>query len=268
MKHNIFTFIFLAIFNCILTSEDSMSKKGRHMYKRGSVKGIKPKNRPVNLDIPDAQVYFQAWVKYYHYPNDTHFNRPPSLFQNNAYFKQRIPKNKAEEKDASGSIYIPNKASFFMVVYNETVSFFAQRENQVNHLIDSLKIANIRVIPEDDVLEGGVKDDKNFPFGFCIELVADIPTHYTETKRQGDGTPETWIVCTSQGKEKDVLLSTLIKLKVKQQRLMNNGLKILNADTKVIGKPKPGIGSLIAKPVTKMEARSGLLTQVNPSFIR
>jgi len=233
-------------------SEESLSKH------RSSNRKNPKKTRSANLEIPDNIVYFEGWVKYYHYNNDTHYNKPPSLFQNNAFFHQRIAREKLTQKDKYGSLHIPNKASFFMVVYNESISFYSTRVDQVNHLIDSLRISNIRVVPEDDVYNGGIRDDKSFPFGFCIEIVADVPTTYTEKKLPGSGVPETWIVCTAQGQEKDILISTLIKLKVKHQRLENNGMKIMTDDKKQLIKKPPGLGSLIAKPLKEDDSRTGL----------
>ncbi len=256
MKHNLFSFVIFTFIHYILSTKESMEE---YMMKHRHPRHAK-KERPVNLDIPDQKVYFQGWVKYYHYPNETHYLKPPSLFQNNAYFHQRIPRSLLNQKDGFGFLHIPNKASFFMIVYNETIGFFSSRNDQLNHLVDNLKIENIRVIPEDDILHGGIRDNGNFPFGYCIEIVADVPSHYSHKKVEGMGNPETWIVCSSMGKNKDLLISTLIKLKVKHQRLKHHGMKITTAEKKAIMKKKPGIGSLIANPLHKpvQAERSGM----------
>ncbi len=252
MKLNFVFLALIAIFHYIWASEETLEKYHKYSHHKNNAK---PKERPPNLDIADAKIYYEGWVKYYHYSNDTHYKKPPSLFQNNAYFAQRIPKAKLKERDRFGVFHIPNKASFFLVVYNQSLSLYSTRKNQVNHLIDSLKIDYIKVIPEDDVLNGGIRDYGNFPFGYCIEIMASIPTHYNGGKITGGmGNPETWVLCTSIGRNKDRLLSTLIKLKVKHQRLQHNGMKITTAEKKLVNKPKPGIGSMIANPLAKKQS--------------
>lgn len=258
MKHLVSIVIF-AIINYIFASEESMTKHKKFAASKNRDVPGKKKERPINLDIPDSNIYYQGWVKYYHYANDTHYVKPPSLFQNNAFFNQRIPKEKLAQKDNFGFLHIPNKASFFMVLYNNSISLFSSRDGQTRKLIDSLKMEYVRIVPEDDVLKGGIRDDNNFPFGYCIEIVADIPTTFSERPTPGQGQPETWIICTSKGNEKDVLLSTLIKLKVKHQRLANNGLKILSVDKNKVNQPPQALGGLIANPIKKTEPeRSGM----------
>jgi len=274
MKFNLYSLILATILNWILASEDtykhkihsksSKSSKSLHTTQTSQVdtnngQDVPKKNeRPINLNLPDALVYYQGWVKYYHYANDTHYVKPPSLFQNNAFFHQRILKEKLSLGDKFGSAHIPDKASFFMVVYNESISMYTQRKNEQNHLVDSLRISHIRDVPEDNVLNGGIRDNGNFPFGFCIEIVADIPAKYSPVHVRGRGTPETWIICAPRAEDKDNILSILIKLKVKHQRLENNGLRITTVDSADLKNKKPGIGSLLANPLPKEEERTGL----------
>ena len=127
----IYLLILLLIFSHSSCSEDMLEKKNKF-------ENQKPKHRPLNLDLPDTQTYYQGWVKYYHYEGDTHYDKPPALFQNNQFESQRIPKSQLSEKNKFGSMYIPNKASFFMVVYKESLSIFSERKNQVNHHIDNI----------------------------------------------------------------------------------------------------------------------------------
>jgi len=256
MKHICYLLVLLLILTHISCSEEMLEKYHKY-HKSHKSHNHKPKSRPLNLDIPDTRTYFQGWVKYYHYGNDTHYRKPPSLFQNSEFDSQRIPKNKLSQKDGFGSLHIPNKASFFMVLYANSLSLYGQRYNQVNHMIDSLKIAHIRVIPEDDVFNGGIRDDNSFKFGYCIEIIADIPTHYTVKKKSGQGNAETWIVCTSTSKAKQELMTLLIKLKVKHQRKENQGLKVTKADTNTIKKVKPGLGSMMANPLGKKGQEAG-----------
>jgi len=269
MKFNLYSLILATILNWILASEDSLYKhkihsKSLHTTETRQVDtnngkdGPKKKDRPINLNLPDALVYYQGWVKYYHYSNDTHYAKPPSLFQNNAFFHQRILKEKLSLRDKFGSAHIPDKASFFMVVYNQSISMYTQRKNEQNHLVDTLRISHIRDVPEDNVLNGGIRDNGNFPFGFCIEIVADIPVVYSPVHVRGSGLPETWIICAPREQDKDNLLSILIKLKVKHQRLENNGLRITTRDSGVLKNKKSAIGSLLASPLPKDEVRTGL----------
>lgn len=255
MKHILYlsTFLLIGILNlqCSLGSGVEMGS-----LKFKSHKKPKKKTRPLNLNLPDADVYYQGWVKYYHYGNSTHYTKPPSLFQNNLFFHQRIPKDMLDKKDSYGSVHIPNKAAFFMVVYNNTIIMFSTRENQFNHMVDSLLIRHIRAIPEDDVLHGGVQDDGNFAFGYCVEIIADVPVTYSAKKVEGAGNPETWIICTNKPRQKDIILSLLIKLKVKEQRMLNGGRKITSMDKKSIDSLKPGIGGMIAHPTGERKGGS------------
>lgn len=255
MKHSFYIVFCLGLLEYIFGVEETMMKH-RKFHK---VAPAQAKERPLNLDINDAKVYWQGWVKYYHYTNDTHYKKPPSLFQNNAFFNQRIQKDKLAEKDQFGLLHIPNKASFFMVLYNNSISVFSDRKSQTRNLIDSLKVSYIDVVPEDDVLHGGIRDDGNFPFGYCIEIVAHIPSSFTVKPIPGSGSAETWIICTSKNEEKDVLLSTLIKLKVKHQRLENNGVKIMSSNKNDVIQAPKALGSLLANPdSSKLNDRSGL----------
>jgi len=244
MKLNIICFVLVTLLIHSSCTGESLTKSRQ-----------KPKKtRPVNLDIADSQIYFEGWVKYYHYGNDTRYEKPPMLFQNDEFFKQRIPRNKLDQRDKFGSKHIPNKASFFLVLYNKSLSIFSQRNNPENHLVDTLRIDHIRYVPEDDILRGGIRDGKDFSFGYCIEIFANVPMFYSVKKVYGVGNAETWWVCTNTAKEKEFLLETLIKVRVKHQRLRNNGLKITKAVSQNTKRIKPGIGSMIASPLPKKDS--------------
>jgi len=207
----------------------------------------KIKKRPLDLSIPESQVYWQGWVRYYHYPNNTHFEKPPSLFQNNAYYHQRVPKTNLLEKDQFGSKHIPNKASFFLVLYNDSLALYSERkENMINMLVDSLRIEDMDPVPEDDYLKGSVKNSGEFGFGSCLEILAWIPTG----RHAGVATAETWILCTNSEKEKFGLQKRIAKLKIKDQRTKNGNIATTVATLKngVFKKKHSGLGGLITNP--------------------
>lgn len=209
----------------------------------------------VDVTLPPTQVYYQAWVKYYHYNNATRYPKPPSLFQNNAYFHQRIKVDKLDEKDKYGSLHIPGKALFYMAVYNNSIGFYSNRDRIVFHQIDSMNIHDIKPIPEDGLTSGGIQSMGDFPFGSCIEIAADIPKKFQDPNNNNPvGTNDvTWIICMDTRQRRMKLMQILIKLKIRQQRLENKGQKIL----KKTPKPKPkGIGGLLKDPMKQRKGQS------------
>ncbi len=241
-------FLSATIFLISLLEYIKSTHTSTHMFTKTGRKGkknLKKKKRPVDMVLPEAQIYWQGWVKYFHYNNNTHYDVPPSLFQNNAYYHQRIHINKIKERDEFGLINIPNKASFYLVVYNSSISIYSMRHEIVDHLIDSLSFENIQVIPEDAWMKGGIRNDGDFAFGSCMELKADIPVSRLSKMTN----PQIWIVCANTNKDKFRLMKYMIKLKINQQRLSNNNIKLLKGALEH-NKPK-SLGGLVANPTGK-----------------
>jgi len=241
--------IALCLFEVIVSTRTRMFTHSHSHTKKSNKYRDQPKankKRPISLDIPDASIYWQGWVKYYHYTNNTHYEKPPSLFQNNAFYHQRIIKSNLLEKDKNGALHIPNKASFYFVLYKDSIGFYSNRKDIVANLVDTLKIEDIEPIPEDKPKKGGVRNDGEFGFGSCIEIESWLPTSLGSPMKNA----QTWIICTNTDKEKFSLMNTIIKLKVKKQREENNNMKVTSSSLKTQATTgKLGIGSLITNPL-------------------
>jgi hypothetical protein len=173
------------------------------------------------VSLPDQSVYWQGWVKYFHYNNNTRFERPRTFYQNNEYFHQRIPNYLYHESDHLGTMRVPSKKSFFLVVYNNSLVFYSTRYTIYGKSYDTLRIDNINLVPEDQPLKGGIKDLGNFDEGYCLELKATIPRFYRNNFNpltNFKGLFQTWVICNSNETSKQKLLHTLLRIKVKSQR--------------------------------------------------
>ena len=187
----------------------TISKTGRSSFR------VNPFSLP-----KDADIYWQGWVKYFHYDNGTHFERPLAFFRNNEYYTQRIKRKNMLNGDLAGTIKIPSKFQFFLVLYNNSLNIYSSRSKIIKTVYDTLHIDYIGPVPEDKPLKGGIKDLGNFNEGKCIELTSKIPdtfdTNFNPQKYMG--LPQTWIICTDKEKDKSSLLMMLLKLKVRRQR--------------------------------------------------
>jgi len=201
----------------LLKSESKNEKKGPVTIKRTgrSTFRVNP------FSIPkDASIYWQGWVKYFHYNNGTQYHRPLAFYKNLEFFAQRIPRNKANNRDKIGSLRIPTKFQFFLVLYNNSLSIYNSRSKIVNTAYDTLHIDYINMVPEDQPLKGGIKDLGDFNEGKCIEVNASIPYIQSAKFKPDDfkGRTQTWIICTDKSIDKQKFLMMLLKLKIRRQR--------------------------------------------------
>jgi hypothetical protein len=172
-------------------------------------------------DLPDANSYWEGWVHYYHYTSGPKINRPNKFFQNNEFFSQRVPLQHVKKTDKHGSIIVPNKSSFYAVLSKNAIQIYSTREDPINKQVDYLQYSYINTIPEDQYLKGGVKDMGAFATGHCIEISAKVPNGKKVGDMANSLSPK-WIICSDKDKEKQKLLKTLLKLKLKQQRKLGN----------------------------------------------
>ncbi len=248
MKFNLVLFVTLFLFSIF----ETVSSFHTHFFTHSNLKKKKKptkvkKKRPIDMLLPDASTYWQGWVKYYHYNNNTHYERPPSLFQNDAYYHQRIPKEKLKKHDEFGSLWIPNKASFYFVLYNNSFALYSKRgDNIIDKMMDHLKLSDIEPVPEDAWLKGGIRNLGEFSFGSCIEIKAELPVN-----QQGHlQTPQIWLICANTNGDKFHLMKHMLKLKIQEQRLNNNNIRTTREFLKKENKP-PALGGLIANPLGK-----------------
>jgi len=171
-----------------------------------------------DLRIPNAEVYFQGWVRYYHYSLATsdHIKEPRLFFQNNRFFSQRIKKPTHKSKDKHGLRAIPNKAAYFAVLYKDNLAIFDSRHDILTKQVDNLQIKYLADIPEDDLFKGSVTNMGDFPTGSCVDIEARIPHAF-----KGAKVKNYWIVCFDSPKDKGKFMTTLVKLRVKFQHKRN-----------------------------------------------
>jgi hypothetical protein len=185
-------------------------------------------------DFPQAESYYQGWVHYYHYDNHVTNWRPKKFFKNNNYFAQRVAMSETSKKDQYGSMIIPNKSSFFVVVKKDSIHIFSNRDDNIRSQIDSLYFKDIKPIPEDNYLKGGIHDLGSFAIGYCFEAKASVPngTKPDSSKRS----KITWVFCQNDKKEKSKFFKTLLKLKLQEQR--SNGSFETSDSIALAGKAK------------------------------
>ena len=165
-------------------------------------------------------IFWKGWVRYYHYKEEMKITKPHLFFQNNKYFSQRIPIDKVKEKDEYGQKIIPNRAAFFLALYNNSLNLYQTREDIVVNAIDKLVINFIERIPENHPFKGGVSDFGEFKIGSCLQIKAHIPRNYHEVYDESHQVVNNyWIICLDDRVEKMKLVTSLIKLKVHHQRL-------------------------------------------------
>jgi len=172
-------------------------------------------------DLEGEAIYWQGWIKYFHYNNNTRFIKPHAFFQNNEYYLQRINVDDMDSSDQYGIIRIPSKHSFYLVIYNYSLIFHSNRKDPYSRSFDSLKLDHINLVPEDEQLMGGVSDLGNFNEGYCIELKATLPMKYHKNFdpiHNFKGLGQTWILCAESQQTKNYLLNLLVKVKIKMQR--------------------------------------------------
>ena len=182
--------------------------------------------------VPEGDIFFQGWVRYYHYISQKHQKRPRLFFQNDKYYHQRINKEKLKLGDKYGDYKIPNKAGFFMVVKNETLSLYSERSvgGYQDGVIDGLNFNFIDHVSKRSPGLYGIKDFGEHVLGSCLEIFVRIPKTYNPVynKVKQPHYNSFWIICTDKKKDKLKILKTLIKLKVNFQEKHKDPLLIMH----------------------------------------
>lgn len=179
----------------------------------------------VKIDFPKGvEIFYQGWTKYYHIPDKEDIKIPKRFFQNNEFYHQRYSAEESKKSDKHGPLVIPDAYSFYMVVYNNTVSMYSARDKIIRKNVDSFQIDRIDDIPEDKLFKGGLEDlGKHYP-GNCFKVKITIPAKFTvEPSTQVYG--KHWFFCVDDVKIKAKMMKTLIKLKLEKQR--RNGLYLM-----------------------------------------
>jgi len=170
--------------------------------------------------VREADIYFQGWVRYYHYNSNDRLKEPRLFFQNDKFYDQRVSMSDVHKGDKYGEFKIPNKVGFFLVLKNETLNMYASRSHGLlDNVVDGLNIEFIDHVSKLTPGTTGIVDFGEHSIGSCLEITAQIPKVFKPIyrKRVGPHKLSRWIICMDKKKDKFNLLQTLIKLKVKLQ---------------------------------------------------
>ena len=183
---------------------------------------FKHKNNQEPFRIPKGvTILTQGWGHYYHESN-TFKSKPTNLFQNNEYYNQRVRKSEKNKKDKNGNLNIPDRSSFYLVVYKDVVSIYSARNKIERKIVDNLFIKNISPIPEDNVKLGGVVDLKQLKDYSCFRVKTYVPVKFHEKTDDLNITnskdTEYWTFCFEEDSVKRKFFSLIINLKISEQR--------------------------------------------------
>lgn len=220
--------IFLIAFSSITKINSTKTKSKSHSHSHSHSKlNLKAKSK-INLktNSQSKQVIFQAWGHYYHQSNVSIKTAPINFFQNNEFSKQRIKMTEKDKNDEFGKLAIPEKSSYYIVLYKHSVSFFSARNKIERKNMDSFLLEDIGLIPEDNLKLGGVKDLGKINQYFCINVQTsktNRPSNVISgtSSSSSNEIPELWSICFDNEETKRKLLSYLIKMKIDFQRENN-----------------------------------------------
>ena len=172
------------------------------------------------LKLPEGPVFWEGWIKYFHYDNGGKVDRPKHFFINEQYYHQNALKSEIKQTDNIGKIKIPTKFDFFAKLLPNNFNILFSREHDFMRNVETLNLDIIKPVPEDKRLKGGIEDLGDFEEGKCIQISTVVPVIFKETFYSGSdsGFSEHWIICTDDAKSKAKLLGTLIKLKIIKQK--------------------------------------------------
>jgi hypothetical protein len=163
------------------------------MYARGDIKGD-----PNDYKLPSGNIFYEGWVKYFHFDTLQKAKKPRDFFQNNEFYHQKVKTNNYLDKDENGRKYISDQFHFYITVNKENLNIFSSRQDaQILKSIDTLHLDLINRIPKDNITKGGVQKMGNFDEGYCIQIFTTAPAG-PDPKfdiADGVGVQSNWIFC-------------------------------------------------------------------------
>jgi hypothetical protein len=187
-----------------------------NQYLKGQIRVSDP-----SLRVPKTKIYWQGWLKYFHYDSGRSKKKPHSFFVNNQYFNQLVLNKERGLRDRGGFVHIPTRFHFYARLLKHGLNIIASRqEDHIAHTIDTLSIDLILPVPEDKRYKGGVRDLGNFDEGNCIQVDSKIPAYFSRYFYSGidKGMNEHWILCTDDANTKTSLLNMLVRLRIFKQK--------------------------------------------------
>jgi hypothetical protein len=183
-------------------------------YLSGKVKG------DPSLKISSGPIFWEGWIKYFHYNNGGKVDRPKHFFINEQYYHQRALKTEMKKKDEVGFTKIPTKFHFFARLLPNNLNVLFSREHDLMRNVETLNLDIIKPVPENNRLKGGIQDLGDFDEGKCFQVSTTVPVIFKETFYSGSdgGFTEHWILCTDDASSKAKLLGTMVKLRIIKQK--------------------------------------------------
>lgn len=169
-------------------------------------------------DLPDADVYFQGWIKYFHYYKSS-VNEKTNFFTNKFFYDRQ--NEHSDTKDEFGFLSIPSENYFFSVLYQNKLNILNSRKTAYKQITDQLFVDLIYSIPDDDFTAGGISDLGKFTEGYCFKVHTKIPVEeYKITAKEpipNRGADRIWLICLDNVDQKDKLMKLIIQLRIKKQ---------------------------------------------------
>ena len=181
-------------------------------------RAIIPVQKETNSDfsIGLGPIYYTNWVKYIHFPRSAK-EVPREFFVNTQYSEQFKGNSKLDLKETSkdeigNNLFknIPSQFEFYLILFKDNIAFLKSRHSESTQTFDTLQIEKIENCPEEMMKnrdennkKHGIQDYGNFKEGNCVKILTDI---------------ENWILCTKTQQDKELLFTTLLKLKINNQR--------------------------------------------------
>ena len=217
----IFIFCIVQIIKCDQNAFESAiphveTDKKYKQYLKGQIK-LSDKS----LKVPLKKVYWEGWIKYFHYNLGERKNKPHEFYINNDYFNQVVLSNQRGNKDGNGYVNIPTRFHFYAKLMKDGLNIISARESDhISNTIDTLNIDLILPVPENKRFQGGIKDLGNFDEGKCIQIDSKIPSYFQSYFYSGrdKGITEHWIICTDEAQSKTNLINMLVRLRIIKQK--------------------------------------------------
>jgi hypothetical protein len=224
MKHYVILIVtFVSIFSIIFAEKTEIQRSNKLLKQKKMFNDLitgRIRIRDPSLRLPKTKIFWQGWIKYFHYEKGEKIDKPNSFFINNEFYNQVVRHKQRADKDRLGFINIPTKFHYYAKLMKDGLHILSSRKNNMMRTVDVLPIDLITPIPENARKKGGVSDLGNFDEGKCIQVETLVPAYYNRYFYSGydKGMSENWVVCTDALNPKVSLLNMFIRLRILKQK--------------------------------------------------
>lgn len=233
-----FLLLLICLFNMHRFEKNALERKHASLeaeklynqYLKGQIRVSDP-----SLRVPKTKVYWEGWLKYFHYDMGRSKKKPHAFFINNQYFNQLVLSKERGIRDKRGFLNIPTRFHFYGKLLKDGLNIIASRQDDhILNTVDTLSVDLILPVPEDKRFKGGVRDLGNFDEGNCIQVDSKIPAYFSRYFYSGTdkGMNEHWIICTDEVSTKTNLLNMLARLRILRQKSLGKREKTFTISPK------------------------------------